>query len=427
MKKQIESKQLSLDFEGATTAEKLSPRGVCHGGDNLTKPTIMETRTTFITNIFATADGHIFDEKGKEKKRHFRTTTGKKGGRSAYVYINIDGRQRSISIAKLVASAFVDGYDIDNDTLVYNDGNSFNVSLGNIKVVKPCDRYRYTRIGRMNTVKATNREKRKKELDALDLEWGKCSFPGLECTREGIFRYKGYPINSYVRAQKRKNVECRHRFLMINVDGRQGGKNVRITASKMVASAWKFYNADTDFIVYKDKDPTNIHADNLIVVGEKPYIEYMTRSFHPATKSTDEKILEYKEKCKLVIHDTQLTLDYLNTGNLAPINRYVEKEIIPPLMKYIKCSLRYGEGAARYLITSVIEVLYIKLDHGYPICNYLKFCKKTLDRYKKNHKFDSWMFVTPERPYSKMVRMEDKETIIKELGQKFNVKRAKTK
>ena len=72
-------------------------------------------------------------------------------------------------------------------------------------------------------------------------------------------------------------------------------------------------------------------------------------------------------------------------------------------------------------------VRYIKLDHGYPSCNYFKFCKKTLDRYKKNHKFDSWMFVTPEKPYSKMVRMEDKETIIEELGHKFNVKRAKTK
>ena len=381
----------------------------------------MERRPTFITNFEVTADGRVFGC-GKERKTIRRQTYGRKGGKSCCVNVIIDGRHTTISVAKLVASAFHEGYDPSKDTIIYKDGDSFNVAADNLIVVKPRDRYRYTRVGKMNRIKALKREKAKKELEALGLEWGKCSYPGLECTKEGIFRYNGYPVNSYVRVMRRKHTEVKHRFLILAEKNQDRRKNRRLTAAKMVASAWKFYNPDTDFIIYKDGDPTNIHADNLKVVGESAYTQYTTRNLYNHEKSDEDKIAEYKEKCRTVLHDTQLTLNYLNTGNLTAINKYIETDIIPKLESHLKYTLRKSEIVVRYVMTTIIELLYIKLDKGFPICNYYKFCKKTADRYAKKG-FSHWMFETPETPYSKRVRMEDKELVIAELGKKFNVKR----
>lgn len=55
-----------------------------------------------------------------------------------------------------------------------------------------------------------------------------------------------------VAVMRRKQTEVKHRFLILAEKKQGRRKNRRLTAAKMVASAWKFYNPDTDFIIYKN-------------------------------------------------------------------------------------------------------------------------------------------------------------------------------
>lgn len=388
--------------------------------------TMEEARETFVPGLTVTRDGRFYHN-GRSVKVYKRQTYGKHGGKHAFLHITKNKVVKNFSAGKLMASAWMDGFDAERDRVGYRDGDAFNVSLDNLIRIVPGDFSRITDVARMNNVKKAKRERARKELEALGLEWGRCSFPGLECTREGVFRYNGYPINSYVRVMKRANgKESKHRFLIINEGGGKDGKKIRLTASKMVASAWKFYNPETDFVIYKDGDPANIHVDNLQVVGEKVYVQYVQRNCNKEVTDR-ERWDRYKKTCEAVCHDSAMTLRYMNTGDLTEINGYLKKEIIPRFNDWLTYTKRFKTATVRYLLTSVIEMLYLKLDNGAPICNYYSFCTKTVVKWAKSKRFDPWMFETPEKPYSKVVTMRNEEINIDGLKEKFNVVRKKKK
>ena len=419
MKKELEKNN---DCSAATSAEQF-PKGGVPETSPLGSPLRPETRETYICGVYASMDGRIFYA-GKERIVHKRTTTGPKGGKYAFVYLQLNGKQKSCSVSRLVASAWISGFDVFNDRIKYKDDDVFNFHVDNLQIVKPGEPLYSLGVRNANEAKLKKRQEEKARLDSLGFEWSKCAFPELECTREGLFRYKGYAINSYIRTSKVGNGKiARHRFLMINIEGKHRGKHVRLTASKMVASAWKMYNPDTDFIIYKDGDSTNINMENLQVVGEKAYNKFLinrTRKEH----TDSDRYAMYYETCKNVVHDSQMTLRFLDTGDFSEINAYLEKTVIPRLEEYIRFSLKMPEFSVRVIMTTAIDVLYCKLDEGRPLCNYYGFLKNIALRYKKSKgKLPFWMYEHPDKPYSNRYRMSNEEVLISRLSTKFNVVR----
>ena len=417
MKKELEKNN---GCSAATSAEQFPKGGVPETSPSGTmlRP---ETRETYICGVYASMDGRIFYA-GKERIVHKRTKTGPKGGKYAFVYLRLNGKQKSCSVSRLVASAWISGFDVFNDRIKYKDDDAFNFHVDNLQIVKSGEPLYSLGVRKANEAKLKKREEEKARLDSLGFEWSKCSFPELECTREGLFRYKGYAINSYISTQKVGNGKiARHRFLMINIEGKHRGKKVRLTASKMVASAWKMYNPDTDFIIYKDGDSTNINIENLQVVGEKAYNRFLmnrTRKEH----TDSDRYAMYYETCKNVAHDSQMTLRFLDTGDFSEINAYLEKTVIPRLEEFIRFRLKMPEFSVRVIMTTAIDVLYCKLDEGRPLCHYYGFLKKIALRYKKSKgKLPFWMYEHPDKPYSNRYRMSNKEVLISKLSTKFNV------
>lgn len=416
------NQKTNIDCSVATSAEQF-PKGGAPVASPFVGPLIPETRETFISGIFASKNGRIFNNK-KEYLVHNRKTTGPKGGKYTYVNVRIYGKEKVFAVSKLVASAWIDGFDVSSDRIRYKDDDAFNCNVENLQIVKPGEPLYSLGVRNANEAKRKMREEEKTKLDSYGFEWGKCSFPGLECTRDGLFRYKGYAINSYVRTSKLANGKvARHRFLMINIEGKHRGKSVRLTASKMVASAWKMYNPDTDFIIYKDGDSTNINMNNLQVVDEKAYNKFLinrTRKEH----TDSERYANYYETCKNVVHDSQMTLRFLDTGDFSEINAYLEKTVIPRLEDYIRFTLKMPEFRVRVIMTAAIDVLYSKLDEGRPMCNYYGFLRNIALRYKLTKgKLPFWMYEHPDKPYSNRYRMSNEDALISTLSTKFNVVR----
>lgn len=97
--------------------------------------------------------------------------------------------------------------------------------------------------------------------------------PGLEVTIDGRFKLNGRP---------RKAIFCKKRYgnglATVRFMWNKGGITHYIQASKCVAMAWKAKYKDGDYIIYRDGNCHNIHADNLQVVGKDRYWKYMQRN-----------------------------------------------------------------------------------------------------------------------------------------------------
>ena len=99
---------------------------------------------------------------------------------------------------------------------------------------------------------------------------------GLECTRDGLFRYKGKPkkvIYSYIINSRKATAKITIRY---------EGKNHYWQAAKLVAKTWKVGYNDDDYITYKivvkndsDKD-YKFDSSNFNVSSD--YIDYIVQT-----------------------------------------------------------------------------------------------------------------------------------------------------
>lgn len=154
-------------------------------------------------------------------------------------------------------------------------------------------------------------------------------------------------------------------------------------AAKLVAMAWKPKYKDGCNIIYKDGDCHNIHADNLIIVGDKEWWSYMQRNsgFHGAS------LEERKLKLDMVIKEAGLTREFLDTRNFVNINSHVSKRLLPILEDYCLRTIYVGVATARRIIPECIARMYECIDNGMCLYNYERYCKKLLLNYKKNGSF----------------------------------------
>lgn len=206
------------------------------------------------------------------------------------------------------------------------------------------------------------------------------SVPGLECTRDGKFRYKGKPkAVNYQLTVTGKRATAKLQFYC-------KGKRSYYQAAKLVALTWLFRFTEDDFIIYKDGNCHNIKADNLEVADAKEWSEYMRRNtIHKA-----DTLEERKRKLQLVIDEAGMTLSYFKTLDMTPINQHVKEYLYPCLMKFAMNTLHFGEQKSKESVAEVIGTMYEKIMNGMCIYNYERYCKKMLRTLKKTGRYGEW-------------------------------------
>lgn len=202
-------------------------------------------------------------------------------------------------------------------------------------------------------------------------------FDGLSVTIDGKFKRNGkekkviYPftiINRKATARICYNINNKRKYYQ---------------AAKLVAMAWKPKYREGLNIIYKDGDCHNIHADNLIIAGDRQWWSYMQRNSGHHGASIDER----KFKLDMVIKEAGLTRKFFDTQDFTEINEHVKNRLMPVLEDYCLRTIYIGVSTAKKVVAECIARMYECIDNGMCLYNYERYCKKLLLNYKKKGSF----------------------------------------
>ena len=203
------------------------------------------------------------------------------------------------------------------------------------------------------------------------------SVTGLECTCDGMFRYKGKPKKViYCKTVNKRKATAR---IMIMIQG----KHHYWQAAKLVAEAWKHGYEQDDYITYKDGDIHNIAADNLVIEDKKGYWQYMQRN----SGNTADNVEERKRKLQLVADEALMTKRYFETLKMDEINKHVTEYLYNCLMMYALNTLHLGERISLEVVADTIARMYEVIMNGMCLYNYERYCKKLLLNFKRTGNF----------------------------------------
>ena len=205
-------------------------------------------------------------------------------------------------------------------------------------------------------------------------------FDGLEVSRNGLFKYNGKP-KKVIYCKTVNGHKATARIMIM-----QGGKNHYWQAAKLVAKTWLRGYEDSDYITYKDGDCHNICADNLTLEDKKGYWEYMRRNSVMRADTLEER----KHKLQLIIDEAGMTLNYMKTLDIKPINEHVKEYLYPCLMTFAIKTLHLGEKTAMEAVPEVLGTLYEKIIDGMCVYNYERYCKKMLHTLKKKGRYGEY-------------------------------------
>lgn len=232
---------------------------------------------------------------------------------------------------------------------------------------------------------------------------------GLECTREGKFRYKGKPKKVvYCKTVNKRKATAR---IMIMIQG----KHYYWQAAKLVAEAWKRGYEQDDYIIYKDGDIHNIAADNLVIEDKKGYWRYMQRN----SGHTADNVEERKRKLQLVADEALMTKHYFETLKMDEINKHVTDYLYNCLMRYCLNTLHLGERVSLEVVADAIARMYEVIMNGMCLYNYERYCKKLLLNFKRIGNFGFAGNVP------KPIKIEVEQLNLSCLWEKYNVTRFK--
>lgn len=198
------------------------------------------------------------------------------------------------------------------------------------------------------------------------------SVPGLEVTADAEFRYNGKP---------KKAIYCH------TVTGRRATVRIMIMwdakshywqAARLVAEAWKAGYKQGDRITYRDGD--------LQLTDEQGYDEYMRRNSVMRADTLEER----KQKLQLVIDEAGMTLHYMKTLDIKPINEHVKSYLYPCLMQFAMKTLQMGEKKAMDAVPEALGNMYEAIMNGSAVYNYERFCKKQLHHLKKTGRYGEY-------------------------------------
>jgi hypothetical protein len=242
--------------------------------------------------------------------------------------------------------------------------------------------------------------------------YNKCDvFEGLEVTADGKFRLNGKQRKAIYSNKPYGNHRTTVQF-RIN----HNGKTHYWQAAKLVAQAWKpSYDIDKDYIIYKDGDCQNIHADNLQIVSYRDYWKYLQRNSGYKADDVEKRI----KKLRLVAEEAMLTCNYFETLDMTEINKHVTSYLYKCLMEYSLETLHLGKSTARCIVPDCLARMYEVIMNGMCLYNYERYCKKLLLNYKKKGNFG----LTGKIP--KPIQINIQQLNLDCLWDKFNVKKQK--
>lgn len=278
-------------------------------------------------------------------------------------------KRHEINANLLVAKAWHPDY-YEGCFIIPKDGDKSNIRLDNLSIVDSDEFFQY-RAERMI-------ESKKKTVDwSIYGEFKKTSIEGLECTIDGVFR-KNHRL---LKAERRVDVLGRKHRVVIRC--KVNGRMEVLNAAKIVAQTWSPQSwFDGCMIWYKDKDKHNIHSDNLILVSEEKYYKIQSERISSNPLTFEDSY----EKIKRRANESSIALKYFETGDFTQINKYIDKHLLPYILKYA-LSKGFSLMSARNLVSEVISILYEWIIAYRPISSYTFFCEKLIRVYKKTNGF----------------------------------------
>lgn len=201
--------------------------------------------------------------------------------------------------------------------------------------------------------------------------------PTLECTFDGLFRYKGKPKKAILCSKV--NGDRATVRIMISLNGTR----LYYQAAKLVARTWKVGYKEGDYLTYKDGNIHNIACDNLVVANREEYYEYMRRN--SGFKADD--VEKRKAKLRNVIKEASLTLEYFETLSMEGINKHVTDYLYTCLVSYCVNTLHIGLQHSKSVVADCIARMYECIINGMCLYNYERYCKKLLHNYKTKGSF----------------------------------------
>lgn len=270
----------------------------------------------------------------------------------------------------LVAKAWHPDY-YEGCFVIPKDGDKKNIHVDNLEIVEPDEFYKWRG-------ERTFDGKKPKKVDWAQYgEFKKTSIDGLECTIDGVFRknHRVLKVNYHTDSLGRK----RQAEISCNVNG---SRRI-LSAAKIIAQTWSPNSwFDGCMIWYKDGNKHNIHSDNLILVDEKKFYNILGLKNKPEPMTFEQSYERIKRRAK----EAEIALKYFETGDFSDINIYVEKELLPLVVKYT-LSQGFSLSKTNVIITEVISVLYEYIMAYRPITHYYLFCQRLIRIYKKTNGF----------------------------------------
>lgn len=199
----------------------------------------------------------------------------------------------------------------------------------------------------------------------------------LHVSRDGKILSNGKPLKTTMR------YDARGKKVTAQVNVMVKGCKQYYQLSRLVAKAWKRGYTEDCYILYKDENIHNVDADNLIIANEKQYTAFIQRNSGYSAIGVEQR----KEKIQHVIDEASITLHYLKTADITPLNKYVEKRLYPLLMEWVRDKFFWGQDTIMRVVPECIAVLYEVILRGACMYNYERYCKKMLMNYKKNGTF----------------------------------------
>lgn len=321
----------------------------------------MEYRETYIEGVSVSECGAFMVNGAKRSlKKHKSGFYLCFGGSKGRTYLHA---------ANLVASAWCGGW-YPGCHIVYKDNDKFNIEAGNLEPQngKNYLKWRGERIS-VEKAKAEQRRARPKwEEFGMFKDTG---IMGIECTEDGFFRrgykeikvrremWKGRKVSAYIELRIDRKI---HKFI----------------AGDLVARAWSpnvyFENC---YILYRDGDRHNIHNDNIVLATEDEYFKKRKPLHKPM------EFDEVFEMASTMSVEAALYVDYLKTGDMNGINRYIEQTLIKKMICWEERKFNWSKEKSEDVLYEALGFLYMRIGANRPFFGFEKYLKCIIGRYVK--------------------------------------------
>lgn len=322
----------------------------------------MEYRPTYIEGVEVSRSGDfIVNGKSKPLKHHKSGFYLCFGGSKGRVYLHA---------SQLVASAWCDGW-FKGCYIRYKDDDKFNIDASNLVPLNG-RKYLEWRGERISVEKAKAEQMRR--CPKFE-EYGRFKSTGvldIECTEDGIFR-RGNKLLEVCRYEYSGKKFTAYLSLVVSK------KRYKFIAGDLVARAWSpNVYFEGCYVLYKDGDRHNIHNDNLILATETEFFKKRNTN-----RRKPVEFVEVEDMAKTMQKECELFLDYLKTGEMDGINKYIQSSLIGKMRVWMMKTFKWEEEKRNEVLYEALTFLYMRIDANRPFIGFEKYLKLIIYRYRR--------------------------------------------